>query len=85
MNKSDAINLLVDTTVKEFCKPDNREFLIEIVRNGFPGFSKMSDTRLEKELVFWGIKDCLAGDDTPDLDDSYVGDEFTTTAIRFEE
>ena len=85
MNKNDAVDLLVDTTVNEFCKPNNREFLSEIVRNGFPGCTKMSSHRLEQELVFWGIKDCMEDDDTPDADDSLAGDEFGMTTNKLED
>ncbi len=85
MNKNDVIDLLVNTTVSEFCKPGNREFLTEIVRNGFPGFMKMSDHRLEQELVFWGIKDCLADDDHLETDESLDSEEFGMATIRLED
>ena len=80
--KSDVVKLLVDTTANEFCKSDNREFLTEIVRFGFLEFTKMSERRLEQNLVFWGIKDCLAGDDSLDADNSQINDECDLVTIR---
>ncbi len=59
MNREQAIDALVDIAVKELSREGSQVFLTEFVRSGFLGFTKMSDQRLEQELVYWGLKDCF--------------------------
>ena len=56
MNRPAAINTLIDVVVEELCRDENHIFLVELLQNGFVGFAKMSEKRLEQELVYRGLE-----------------------------
>lgn len=62
MNRQHAIDSLVNIACTELSKQNLHIFLAEVVRNGYLGFTKMSNQKLEQELVYWGLKDCMTED-----------------------
>lgn len=81
MNRQQAIDSLVDVACKELANQTGHMFLTEFVRNGFLGFTKMSNQRLEQELVYWGLKDYIS-EDVPEYDED---DESIVELTQFRE
>ncbi len=82
MNRQRAVDALIDITVKELLKEGNQVFLAEFVRNGFPGVARMSDQRLEQELVYRGLQDCWIEEYSWEDDDDFDDDNEPDIAIR---
>lgn len=85
MNRQHAIDALVDITVKELLRDADQVFLTEFVRNGFQGFTRMSDQRLEQELVYRGLSDCFTEEYPWEDDDEFDVDEEPVIAMRLNE
>lgn len=82
MNRQHAIDALVDITIKELLADREQTCLQEFIRNGFHGFSRMSDQRLHQEFVYRGLKDCVAEETAYD-DDEIEYDTEPVLAPRF--
>jgi hypothetical protein len=82
MNRQHAIDALVDITIKELLTDGEQTFLHEFIRNGFYGYSRMSDQRLQQELVYRGLKDCVAEEIAYD-EDEFEYDTEPALAPRF--
>ncbi|MPZ46364.1 MAG: hypothetical protein GEV05_23840 [Betaproteobacteria bacterium] len=82
MERTEMIRQLVDATIESGLKGGDLRWLREILSNGFPGFGRLTDAGLAREMELRGLLEFDEPEPDMDFDDDPDADEDYDEAVR---